>query len=110
MNDDKAGKPGMHPEVKQVDVGPLCCYFVISQREQDRFRAEALKHEQCVLEEGATAGYAAPKLSIRTADRVSYLEFRGQCVTGSRSTCVWIESFTRSTGSELTTSLTSSMS
>jgi hypothetical protein len=77
MNDN-AGRSGIQPEVKQVDVGPLCCYFVISQREQDRFRAEALKHQQRVLEEGSTAGYAEPKLSIRTTDRVSYLEFRGQ--------------------------------
>lgn len=77
MNDN-AGRSGIHPEVKQVDVGPLCCYYVISQREQDRFREEAMKHEQRVLEEGAAAGYAASKLSIRTTDRTSHLEFRGQ--------------------------------
>jgi hypothetical protein len=77
MNDGKAGRSGMHPEVKQVDIGPLCCFFTISQREPDRFRAEAMKHEQRVLEEGAAAGYAAPTLSIQTTDRVSYLEFRG---------------------------------
>src|ERR1019366_5663201 len=77
MNDGKAGRSGMHPEVKQVDIGPLCCFFTISQREPDRFRAEAMKDEQRVLEEGAAAGYAAPTLSIQTTDRVSYLEFRG---------------------------------
>jgi hypothetical protein len=77
MNDN-AGRSGIHPEVKQIVVGPLCCYYVISQWEQDRFRAEVLKHEQRVLDEGAAAGYAEPKLSIRTTDRVSWLEFRGQ--------------------------------
>jgi hypothetical protein len=74
---DNAGRSGNHPEVKQVDIGPLCCYYVISQREQDRFRVEASKHEQRVLEEGAAAGYVAPTLAIQTTDRVSYLEFRG---------------------------------
>jgi hypothetical protein len=76
MNDN-AGRSGIHPEVKQVDVGPLCCYYVISQREQDRFRSQATKHEQRVLDEGAAAGYTTPKLSIQTTDRVSWLEFRG---------------------------------